>query len=572
MIDQPNALETAGLFFDGDVIKGVLLSQKKGGPLLDKIIYVEAPADNVNPLYMSEQIGKFSGEFDSRLLVTSVETHECLLRPLNLKLKKDKDIAAVLAFQAEPLLPYPIENAVLDWAMVGQNAEGTDIMVVAVRKDHLAQHLERWQALAVESEVIAAVPFALGTFARLFCQHEEPYFILDVSKEYTTCVLMENGKVLAAQSCHQGTKKLMAAYMEDTGLTLEEVRNNFNQMDFTSMEKLPRLKQAFEGLRLEVMKLLYALAKQAKGKEVDGLLVTGDGAVVSTFVEQMGTELKKNLLKIQEQPGFNVPPEKLLSYAIPIGLGLAGLPMAADQVNFRSGEYAYPNPWKRIKQPALFYLASCLLLSAGLYFFGNAYIDYKKDVVKEQFVSLLAFMNKPYNTFEAEYEVKHPFHMLLEEGESAPIGLLDDADLMERLEFLEAEIRNAPDMIALLPNVPRVSDVLAWLTTHPAISKIDEKTGKVVPLAQIDNISYTMVSRPEEKKKGNRYQVKVEMEFTSPTPMMARELHDALIAPNDFVDPKSDVKWSTNRGKYKTSFFLKDKTVYPSQQKSGRVE
>lgn len=536
MIDQPNAYETAGLFFDGDAIKGALLSLKRGEAFLDKIVFIESPVDNVNPLYMSEQVGKLTAELGDRLVVSAVETHESLLRPLHLKLKKEKDIAAVLAFQAEPLLPYPIDNAQLDWVMTQQSAEGSDVMVVAVRKDHLAHHLQRWQALDVESEVVSTVPYALAAFARICCPQEESYFILDISKEYTTCVLMGGGKVLAAQSCHQ---------------------------------RISNLKQAFDGLRLEVMKLLYALAK---GQEVGKLLVTGDAAIDSSLVEKIGEELNKELITIMPPSGFQAPPEKLLTFAIPIGLALTGLPKAAEQINFRSGENAYPHPWRRVKQPVLFYLGSCLLLAVALFFCGNAYVAYKKDIVREQFVSLLAFMNKPYNIFESEYEVKHPFHLPLEEGENAPVDLLDNADLMERLEFLEGEIKNAPDMIALLPNVPRVSDLLAWLATHPAISKIDEKTGKVVPLAQIDNLSYVMVSRPEEKKKGNRYQVKVEMEFTSPTPMMARELHDALIAPNDFVDPKMDVKWSTNRGKYKTSFYLKDKTIYPSQAKSGRIE
>jgi type IV pilus assembly protein PilM len=36
-----------------------------------------------------------------------------------------------------------------------------------------------------------------------------------------------------------------------------------------------------------------------------------------------------------------------------------------------------------------------------------------------------------------------------------------------------------------------------------------------------------------------------------------------LIAPNELVDPKGEVKWNANKGKYRASFFLKDKTAYP---------
>ena len=59
-----------------------------------------------------------------------------------------------------------------------------------------------------------------------------------------------------------------------------------------------------------------------------------------------------------------------------------------------------------------------------------------------------------------------------------------------------------------------------------------------------------------------KYQVKVDLEFSTSSPRIAREFHDSLIAPNDLIDPKGEVKWSSNRGKYRTSFYLKDKTQY----------
>ena len=108
-----------------------------------------------------------------------------------------------------------------------------------------------------------------------------------------------------------------------------------------------------------------------------------------------------------------------------------------------------------------------------------------------------------------------------------------------------------------------MSDILGWLSRHEAIVGLDEK-GETEHRLQIENFSYVMVKRPQQGKKQEKYQVKVELEFTSPKPKWAREFHDALINPNDWVDPKAEVKWSSNHGKYKTSFFLKDKTVYPS--------
>ena len=72
-----------------------------------------------------------------------------------------------------------------------------------------------------------------------------------------------------------------------------------------------------------------------------------------------------------------------------------------------------------------------------------------------------------------------------------------------------------------------------------------------------------MVKRPDKTRAKEHYQVRIEMEFSSPDAKQARDFYDALVAPNDFVDPKGEVKWTYAQGKYRISFFLKDKTFYP---------
>ena len=76
------------------------------------------------------------------------------------------------------------------------------------------------------------------------------------------------------------------------------------------------------------------------------------------------------------------------------------------------------------------------------------------------------------------------------------------------------------------------------------------------------SFQYTLLKRPEMEKKQEKYQVKVDLEFTTSSPKWAREFHDLLINPNPFVDPKGEVKWNVTRGSYKTSFLLKDQTAY----------
>ncbi|MCB1213366.1 MAG: pilus assembly protein PilM, partial [Chlamydiia bacterium] len=112
----------------------------------------------------------------------------------------------------------------------------------------------------------------------------------------------------------------------------------------------------------------------------------------------------------------------------------------------------------------------------------------------------------------------------------------------------------------LLPLVPKVSDFLEWLCTLP--SSVEMANGKKRALIQVENFAYQFVKAPDKNRPREHYQVKVDLTFTAQESMHAREFHSALLEPNQFIDPRSEVKWSFSEGKYRTSFFLKDLTTY----------
>ena len=185
----------------------------------------------------------------------------------------------------------------------------------------------------------------------------------------------------------------------------------------------------------------------------------------------------------------------------------------------------------------------------------------KEDQLKSKFLELLSFTQKPYDVFEALYEQKYPF---AKRGDTiVPIANLDAEGISNRVDFLETSIKSMPESFPLLPNIPRVSDVLVWLSTHPKLVCAENSgPGDCLPFT-IDVFNYSLVKRPEINKKSEKYQVKIDLEFSTSSPRLAREFHDALITSNDFVDPKGEIKWTATKGKYRTSFYLKDKTIYP---------
>lgn len=567
MSDKPNAMHALGLELSRSLLRGAELSLHKGRPCLARIFELpmeaqdSAASEAQTPIHES-----LRDSLQKNLIVTCLNGDEVLIRQLEIKLKKDAEIDAVLAFQSEPLLPYPIENAIVDKIKLSEVQDGSLLTVLAARKDHLRHHLEAWHKMGIEPEVVSCSPAALAAFSQHFSSAESSQLVLHIGEASTLCILTHQGKLQAALTIHAGTWNLSQALERDlapaSAKDIKDIRT-LNFLDI-SKEEYPQLFSAVEHLRLEVIRTVYALGKQTKGGEITILLATGEGATFNGLTQALCQTLNKSLQAPVADPLFNISLSELQKFALPIGAALTALPTYKQAVNFRQSEFAYPYPWKRYKQPVTLYLGLCAALAVAFYLMSLAYTSYREDQVRQEYSDLLQFMHKPYLEFEREFETKAAGKNLSEQAEVLDIKSLTQKDIAERLEYLDKELQSSPYYYPLMPNVPTVSDIFAWLSTHPNVVAKDPKTGSAKPLLEIENFNYTMVKRPDQTKKQEKYQVKVEIEFSSPTPKLAREFHDALIAPNAFVDPKGEVKWSTNRGLYRASFFLKDKTVYPS--------
>lgn len=560
---HPSDEKSLGLYYDGAFLKAAKIAYVKGQVAIEELIEASLPpkGTDVNPLYIDPEIQKIHTYANELLSVSALSGSETLLRRLKLKLVKQKEIDEAFLFQAEPLLPYPIENALLDKWILEKQQDASTIAFVSAQKEDVKNHLELFNAWEVDPETISAEAVGYTALLQFYSEKNPLQLIIGVERKQTTCALIKEGKLVASHVVLEGWETLYQACL------LDHVKNPLSPKEFFSKSFAERFAEGSMHLMEQEKKFFQnlewnqiALQKETKLTESPALIVTGEGANIPEFSEAIAHALNLQLAFLNP----STDREAFQAFALPIGLALTQLPAFKEKVNFRQQEFAYHAPWKRYKKPLAILGLLSLILAGSLYLFSVSYINYREDLLREKFLEVLTVSRKTYEDFEKNYETKNRIET--EEGTLLPIQALTADELSSRIDQLEKEIRNLPDTFPLLPNTPRVSDFLAWLNTHPSFQCLE---GKECPNVLIDNLSYTMVKRPELTKRKEKYQVKVNLEFSSDSPKAAREFHDALIMPNDFVDPKEEIKWNATKGKYKTSFFLKDKTFYPAPLKAG---
>lgn len=564
---KPLDERTVGLYSKNAVIQAAYIVFEKGAFNIERLI--EFPhasntenSDDVKPLYKGPEEKELQELCNKYLAVASLDESDVLVRRLRMKLTRDKDIEEAFLFQTEPQLPYPIETAVVDKIVIEKSEGSTLLVFLAAKKDYIQKTLNFWQEHSIEPEVVSAEPIALNALLNTYSKPEPFQYAVHVGKTATLSVLLKEGKLLAAHSVQTGWDALSKGLNQDRGEIVSENEIFSSEFNILETDHYPNFKKALDELLQMVLWNYLSLIKETKLKEIPTLYIVGEGANILNLPSLIATTIGNEQGNLAH---FNCSQEDFNRFSIPIGLGLTA--QAKDNlaplisVNFRREEYTYPTPWKRFKTPLLIYAALCLGVACSLYLLGASFLKTKEDHLKTKFLELLSFTQKPYDIFETAYEQKYPFS---KRGDTLlPIISLNAEDISNRIDFLETSLKSTPDSFPLLPNIPRVSDVLVWLSTHPKLVCSDNSVpGDCLPFT-IDVFNYSLVKRPEINKKSEKYQVKIDLEFSTSSPRLAREFHDALITSNDFVDPKGEIKWTATKGKYRTSFFLKDKTIYP---------
>lgn len=455
------------------------------------------------------------------MIIGAVPTSQTLIRPLELHGVKERDIDSVLPFQSEPLFPYPIEEAILKRILISRKGEVNKLSVLAIRKEDISHRLSEYHTMGIEPELLTSESVGLAAFFNALHTSHAPYVGIYVGDKAIRLLLISKRCLIASHAIEfSGDVSL------ESGTIVQQV-----------------------------MQTVLSFSKSLRGSEIEAIAFTGPKGTDSRVNASLAKELNKKILKGHPQVFEGHHAKEIHDYALPIGLALCGLETNTKQFNYREGELAFPAPWKRALFPLSLFFIGALILALIIFAISSYSLNSELDKLRSEYSELLTVFDRTHAEYEKTLSQKG---VIDEQTDSADQLTVDQ--LSNRTAALRSEIHSTPMIFPLTPRIPLVSDLLAWLANHPNVIK-DTPEGDVA-LIQIESLNYQMIKRPDKNKPKERYQVKVELVFTSPEPMLAREFHNALLQANPLVDPRSEVKWSFSEGKYRTSFFLKDNTAY----------
>lgn len=273
-------------------------------------------------------------------------------------------------------------------------------------------------------------------------------------------------------------------------------------------------------ISLELEKLSIFLKQKGAITGDTPWLLTGD----CSLAEQFGRTFTGPKLHLDES---------LAPFALPIGLALDAFRADASSVQFCRRQFTPKHVLNQRRKKIFTWLISCTACALAMAVFGSLMISKKQNMLANRLRSCLP-------------------STLSRESLSTP------EDIRNTLTQWESSLKKQKNPFAFVPDVPRVSDVLAWLSTHPAFTteQGDQKEG-----IEIKSFHYSLDKYPKIGDPSSPYSAHVDLEFVSSTPRAARDFHDALLRGDRLVNAKKEIKWQAQNQTYHTSFELNKGTT-----------
>ena len=316
-----------GMDIDRGALKAVQLSKGGGNYTLRHVGYHRLPQGTIiegevaDHDLLAAEIKEFwsSHSFKGKSVVLGVANQRVVVRLLNFPHMEEEDLRSAISFEAQDHIPMALDEAVLDYVVLGPQAEGSDldrILVVAADKEMVGGYTSAVRAggLRAVGVDVKALSLTRSTFPDAFFD-EGATLLLDVGTELTNLVIVQGGSPTLTRFIPIGLDDLVRAVSEAADQPEEEaekltldprVRLGYEpgeageegeveappeeeRFDPALIYDVRRgLEEAVQTLAEDVQRSIEYHHSQPESREVSQVLVSGEVALVAGFEGYLG--------------------------------------------------------------------------------------------------------------------------------------------------------------------------------------------------------------------------------------------------------------------------------------------
>lgn len=253
-----------------------------------KIGQSEAAADQQKLVQSIKQVIS-DARLTTRNVAVGVPSQRVFTAVIDIDRLSPEELAKTIRYQADSLIPTPLEESKIDWALLGDSpkeASKVEILLSSVTNEFIEKRLDLLESIGLN--VIAFEPETLALTRALLSQDSTtPQMILDVGNRATDLVITMGGVPKLTRSIPTGTEALIKAAMQNLGID-EKQAEQFVFKFGLSKDKLEgqvygAISTTVDILFSEIEKSIKFFQTRYSGVKIDRIIVTGGASALPEF-------------------------------------------------------------------------------------------------------------------------------------------------------------------------------------------------------------------------------------------------------------------------------------------------
>ena len=198
------------------------------------------------------------------------------------------ELAKSVPFQADALIPTPLNESKIDWALIGDSPTDKtkqEILLSSVPNKFVEARLDMLESIGLN--VVAFEPDNLAMARALALPDAKPQLLLDVGRRSTDLVVISNGVPHLTRSIPTGVKAVIRAAAQNLNVDDKQAEQFVFKFGLTKDKLEGQVFQSISGtidlLTTEIEKSIKFFQTRYSGEAIDRIVVTGGASVIPEF-------------------------------------------------------------------------------------------------------------------------------------------------------------------------------------------------------------------------------------------------------------------------------------------------
>jgi len=235
----------------------------------------------------------------SRLRISVSSGSSLLIRRIRMPLMTASELKGAIVYEAEGHIPFPVEECLLDFQILGQDAQNKtmDVMLVAAKKAFIQERLKLLASLAVTPEMIDVDIFCLLNAFEVLgdAGGQKTYGILNIGHEKSSFAILYEKQPFFVREIPIGGLEVTKSLSEIKGISLEDAETMKIARPQGSEEALKHATEQGFDVLLDEMRSSIDFFENETGEELKQIWMSGGGALSSGAVAFLSTELGRQV-------------------------------------------------------------------------------------------------------------------------------------------------------------------------------------------------------------------------------------------------------------------------------------